>query len=108
MYLPDDSISIWYVDVIENIEYDEDGVAVFIDKYLDVIFTPQGDLKIDDRDELDEAYQNGDISKDQYDAALRECDLIIKELCSDVSKTESMCSKILNYVKGRIDQGEEQ
>lgn len=108
MYLPDNSVSIWYVDIIENIEYDKDGVAIFIDKYIDVIFTPQGDVKIDDRDELDEAFQIGDISKDQYDSALIECDKIITELCSDVVKTEFMCSKILYYVNDRIDKGEEQ
>ena len=39
-YLPDDIVSIWYVDIIENVEYDPDGVAVFVDKYLDVTFTP--------------------------------------------------------------------
>ena len=106
MYLPDNTISIWYVDVIENIEYDPDGVAVFIDKYLDVIFTAQGDVKIDDRDELDEALQCGDISKAQYDSALRECELIIAELCSDIAKTEALCSKILSHVNDRINKGE--
>jgi len=40
MYLPDNTMSICYIDIIENIEYDDDGVAVFIDKYLDVDFTP--------------------------------------------------------------------
>ena len=108
MYLPDNSVSIWYVDIIENIEYDKDRVAIFIDKYIDVIFTPQGDVKIDDRVVLDEAFQIGDISKDQYDSALIECDMIITELCSDVVKTEFMCSKILYYVNDRIDKGEEQ
>ena len=52
--------SIWYVDVIDGIEYDEDGIAVFIDKYLDVIFTPEGDVKIDDRDELDDREQRAE------------------------------------------------
>ncbi|MCL2773194.1 MAG: DUF402 domain-containing protein [Oscillospiraceae bacterium] len=102
-------LSVWYVDVIENIEYDTDGVAVFVDKYLDVIFTPQGDMGIDDRDELDEALQSGDITKEQYEAALKECDLIIDELCSDaekIRKTEVLCDKILSYVNERIKKGE--
>lgn len=108
MYLPNRSVSIWYVDVIEDIEYDKDGVAVFIDKYLDVIFTPQGDVKVDDRDELDEAYQSGDISKEQYDAALEECDLILAELCCDIRETEAFCNRIMSYVTDRIDKGEKQ
>jgi len=102
MYLPDYTLSICYVDVIEKIEYDPDGVLVFIDKYIDVIFTPQGDLKIDDRDELDEAFQCGDISQDQYDAALRECDLIISELCCDIAKTNRLLTQILHYVLDKI------
>ncbi|MCL2773193.1 MAG: DUF402 domain-containing protein [Oscillospiraceae bacterium] len=111
MYLPDNSVSIWYVDVIENIGYDTDGVVIFIDKYLDVTFTPQGDMGIADRDELDEALKSGDITQEQYDAALSECDLIIDELCSDIEKikkTEVLCDKILSYVNDRIKKGEKQ
>ncbi len=66
--------SIWYVDVTDGIEYDEYGIAVYIDKYLDVIFTPEGDVKVDDRDELDAAYLSGDISKEQYEADCRRQD----------------------------------
>ncbi|NLO09788.1 MAG: DUF402 domain-containing protein [Clostridiales bacterium] len=102
------SVSIWYVDIIEKIEYDTDGVAVYVDKYLDVEFTPQGDVIIDDRDELDEAYQSGELSKEQYDAALEECDLIIRELCSNVEATEILCSNILSHINNRIAQGEKQ
>jgi len=107
-YLPDNSVTLWYVDVIDDIEYDTDGVAVFIDKYLDVVFIPQGDVYIDDRDELDAAYQSGELSKEQYDAGLRECDLIVDELCSDIKKTEILCSKILSYVNDRIEKGEKE
>jgi len=101
-----DSVSVWYTDIIENIEYDEDGVAIFVDKYLDVIFAPNGDVKIDDRDELDAALQTGDISKEQYDSALKECDLIIKEYCSDITKIEILCSRVLSHVNDRINKGE--
>ena len=110
-YLPDKTVSLWYVDMIENIEYDTDGVAVFIDKYLDVVFTPHGDMGIDDRDELDEAYQSGELSKEQYDSALKECDLFIEEYCSDIekiAKTEVLCSNILFYTNDRIEKGEKQ
>ena len=108
-YLPNDSISLWYVDVIDGIEYDTDGVAIFIDKYLDVCFTPQGDVIIDDRDELDEAFRSGELSQEQYDAALRECDMVVAALCADaetIRKTEILCGKILSHVNDRIEKGE--
>ena len=123
MYFPDDSHdeerlyypetfrtkyrpSIWYVDVIEGIEYDEYDIAVFIDKYLDVIFTPEGDIKIDDRDELDAAYDKGELSEEQYKGALEECDRIMKELCSDIPAVHKWCSKIREITETRISAGE--
>lgn len=98
--------SIWYVDVIDGIEYDEDGIAVFIDKYLDVIFTPEGDVKIDDRDELDAAYDSGELTETQYKEALEECDRIIKELCSDIPATNARCSEIREIAERKIAAGE--
>lgn len=83
-----------------------DGVAVYIDKYLDVIFTPEGDIKIDDRDELAAAFKEGEISKDQYDAALLEGDKILEELCTDISDTDRWCADIRQIVEDRIDAGE--
>ena len=107
-YLPNNSISTWYTDIIENIEYDADGVAIFVDKYLDVVFTPQGDVIVDDRDELDEAFQTGELSKQQYDLALKECDLILEEYCTNVAKTESFCNKILSHINEKIKNGEKE
>lgn len=98
--------SVFYVDITEGIEYDQDGIAVYIDKYLDVIFTPEGDIKMDDRDELDAAYKSGDISKEQYDAALIEGEKILKELCTDISETDKWCADIRQIVEDRIAAGE--
>ena len=98
--------SVWYADVIEGTERDEDGVAVFIDKYLDVIFTPEGDVKVDDRDELDRAYETGDVTKAQYDAALEECGRILGEYCRDIRETDRLCAGIRRIVEERIAGGE--
>lgn len=94
--------SIWYVDITDGIEYDEEGIIVYIDKYLDVIFTPEGDVKIDDRDELDAAYQAGELSDVQYQAALEECDLILRDLCADIAKTDVWCAKIRQMAEEKI------
>ena len=98
--------SLWYVDVTEGIEYDDFGIAVYIDKYLDVIFTPEGDVKIDDRDELDAAYESGELTKVQYDAALEECSRIIRDYCGDIRKTDLWCAKVRQLAEDRIAAGE--
>lgn len=98
--------SVWYVDIIEGIEFDDDGVAAFIDKYLDVIFSPEGDVKIDDRDELDRAYASGELTKAQYDAALAACDAVLRDYCGDIRRTEAWCAAIRQMVEERISAGE--
>lgn len=98
--------SIWYVDITDGIEFDENGVAVYIDKYLDVIFTPEGDIKVDDRDELDAAFASGELSREQYDAALKEGDSILKELCEDIPATDKLCATVRDLVEKRIEAGE--
>ena len=98
--------SVWYVDVIENTEYDDDGVMVYIDKYLDIIFFPEGEISISDMDELEEAYASGDIDKQQYEAALAEGELIQKKYCADILKTEAWCTRIRKLVEEKIKNGE--
>lgn len=96
----------WYADVIERTFFDDDGVAAFMDKYLDVIFTPQGDVVTDDVDELEMAFQKGELTKEQFDSAKAEGNMIIKELCSNLKKTENFCDELLKLVLQKIDNGE--
>jgi len=105
MYLSNGRVSNWYVDILETVEYDRDGIAVYVDKYLDVIFTPQGDVLVDDKDELDAAYASGELTKDQYDRALAEGDAVLAEYCADVEQTEQYCNEVLAAVNQKIAEG---
>ena len=98
--------SIWYIDIIEGTEYDEDDVAAFIDKYLDVIITPEGDVKVDDRDELDAAYASGELTKEQYDAALAEGEAILKAYGDDIRELDAWCAAVRQLAEDRIAAGE--
>lgn len=99
------TISAIYVDVAEKIEFDPDGVAAYIDKYLDVILTLSGDIIIDDHDELDEALACGEITEAQYNAALNECELIVEQLGRDMKETAKRCGEILDIMRDRISRG---
>ncbi len=98
--------SVWYLDVIEGTGQDEDGVAVFIDKYLDVIMTPEGDVKVDDRDELDAAYASGDLTREQYDAALAEGETILRAYGGDIRALDALCAAVRQLAEDRIAAGE--
>ena len=101
-FLPNRRVSVWYIDVIEEVGVDEDGVVYYLDKYLDVILTPKGDVVVQDRDELDAAHEGGELSTAQYEAALREGELIVEELASDIGKTEEFCIKVLEKAEELI------
>ncbi len=98
-----DRVNVWYADVIDRIEYDADGVAAFVDLYLDVIFSPQGDLKVDDRDELDAAHASGEVSGEQYALAIAEGERIQQALCRDLRATEAWCQSLLREARKRLD-----
>lgn len=100
------SVSVWYVDVIDGWGYDEDGVAYFTDQYLDVVFDVEGDVSIDDRDELDAAYKSGELSEEQYRRAIKEGNDIVSELCSDVEKMQLWCENILKSAQKRIENND--
>jgi len=99
-------VTCWYIDVTERIEEDPDGVWAFVDKYLDVILSPQGDVVVMDRDELDEAYQKGDLTTEQYEDAIAEGERIVEELGTDIPATEQWTERILSRVLQRIEAGE--
>ncbi len=99
------SVSAIYVDVAEGFEYDPDGVAAYFDKYLDVIFTPYGDILVDDKDELDQAFKNKKLTEKQYSDALNECDLIVEQMGTDIEKTEKWCCDILSIMDMQIARG---
>lgn len=99
-------VSVWYVDVIDRLEYDPDGVAAFVDQYLDVIFSPQGDVHTDDRDELDAAYASGELTDAQYRQAIAEGEAIAADMCTDVQETEQRCGTILRHVLSRLDDAD--
>ncbi len=96
------NVSCWYIDVIEDVIVHEDGVLGFVDKYLDVVATTAGDVTVVDQDELDDAYQSGELSTEQYEAAIEEGKSIVRELCTDLNATEEWCTEILHMVEEKV------
>lgn len=71
----------WYFDVTYNAGI-EDNVPYIDDLYLDVVITDLGEIIILDEDELEEAYENHDITKEQYELAINEKDRLVRKYTS--------------------------
>lgn len=100
---PRGRVNVWYADVIDCIAFDEDGVAAFMDMYLDVIFSARGDVRVDDREELDEAHASGELTDAQHALALAESEKILQTRCKDITATERWCLSILREAMGRLN-----
>lgn len=58
----------WYFDIVK-MNGIENGIPYIDDLYLDLVVTPKGRFILVDEDELKEALENKDITKNDYDMA---------------------------------------
>ncbi len=77
-------ILVWYIDMIAAQGIDTDGVPYFDDLYLDLIVLPDGEIKVDDMDELEEALRQGDITQEQFKLAIDTAEDLKKGLLSNI------------------------
>lgn len=98
-----DEILLWYIDMIAGQGIDHDEVPYFDDLYLDFVVYPSGQIVEDDRDELEEALVQGNISRVQFELANTTAEGLKQGLLSDVTNLKQytqMCYTVLNeYTK---------
>lgn len=95
----DGTVALWYIDMIAGQGVDEAGVPWFDDLYLDLIVHPDGTMAVDDRDELDEALRQGDITEAQHRQALNVCEGLQKGLESGVQALQALTEQCYQFVK---------
>ena len=66
---------------------------------MDLIVYSDGSIKVDDRDELDAAYEDGDISEEQYNRAIYTAETLEQGLLKDYGEYQSFVSDRLKLVE---------
>lgn len=80
----------YYFDVsLENGLDKETKIPYFHDLYVDVIVY-KDKIRVVDENELEEAFQNEDITKQQHDLALKIRDVLVKELEQGTNKLKNL------------------
>ena len=79
----DGAVVEWYFDVTKLNSIDETGRPYIDDLYLDVVLLPDSEAIILDEDELKAAFEQGEISKSEFDLAYRTCNKIIETIIKD-------------------------
>lgn len=99
-----EEVVVWYIDMIAEQGIDADGIPYFYDLYLDLVIYPDGTVLVDDRDELEEALKEGDISEKQYRLALDTADYLQEGMLRDIAEFKAFTKRCLESVKQGIEE----
>lgn len=86
----------WYVDITKKNSVDEHGAPYCDDCYLDAAVMPDGRVLILDEDELRQALDCGQITRQEYDSAHETLDGLLAGNFLTVAAMEPLCARLLS------------
>ena len=87
-----------YIDITFENKIDEN--PSYLDLFLDIVLMPNGNIFLLDKEELENAFYQNDITKKEYDLANEEAKKILEELPKKKDDLIMICNKYLeNLVK---------
>ena len=89
----------WYFDIAREIGKDN-GIPYEDDLYLDVVVTPSGEIILLDEDELKEAFNKREMTKEEYENAYEEAKQIMNKLKNNKDKLNEYTDKYLFQMLG--------
>ena len=98
MYDSNEQLINLYFDITNGNCFDNPDNPCFEDMYLDIV-AANNVLMILDQDELDEALENGDINRDEYDHAEKVCRELYKYLTVNIDKVAAWCNRSYRELK---------
>jgi len=107
MFDPNNDLLQIYFDITNGNCLDNEENPTFEDLYLDIVMEADGTLHVLDRDELDEAFETGEISTQQHQKALDECDKLCAMLSSNWVDFAGFCRAQMIKLKGMNRDGQD-
>lgn len=89
----------WFFDIAKNSFVTDAGVPYIEDLYLDLLLYPSGKMEKIDEDELKEALDNNDITKEDFDLAYKVLNNLIKEVDGKVNELTKFTKKYYDLIK---------
>lgn len=99
MYNEKNEIIQWYFDIARKIGK-EDGIPYEDDLYLDVVVRRNSEILLLDKDELKEAYERRELTKEEFNEAYNISDNLIKKIKGNEDKLYEFTEKYLKIMTG--------
>ena len=87
----------WYFDIAREIGKDNE-IPYEDDLYLDVVVTPNGDIMLLDEDELKEAYNKREMTREEFENAYKEVEQLMDKLKNNKDKLKNYTDKYLKQM----------
>ena len=100
MYDPGGELIQYYFDITVRNFVSDLGEPMFEDLFLDIVMQPDGSLVLLDREELDAALAQDEITDEQYALAVRELEKLIGKLEGHEPEWRALCAR----EKARLEQ----
>ena len=94
-----DEILEWYFDIAKDTKLTEKEIKYINDLYLYVIMSKDGKIKMVDEDELQEALDTNDITKEDYNLAYTVANSLIKQIDGNLDKVIENTYKYLKMIE---------
>lgn len=94
----------WYFDITKENSVDEDGCPYYDDLYLDVVVLPSGEIVLLDEDELEDALNRGEITKDEFALAYSTANEIMNSMAKDVQGLIDLGKKDLEFFEAQLGE----
>lgn len=98
----ENEIQVWYIDMIAGQGVGADGIPYFDDLYLDLVVYPDGEIMVDDMDELEEALRQSDITQAQFDLAVTTADNLKNGLLKEVNLLKEYTMKCYEIISAQV------
>ena len=92
----------FYFDVTDVNNILDNGESWFYDLYLDIVILPDGTLFLLDEDELSQALEEKEITKDQYDKAHITANNIIRKYDGNIDYLSDLSNHFYNILKSKL------
>lgn len=97
MYNEKNEIIEWYFDIARKIEK-ENGIPYEDDLYLDVVLGQNGEIILLDEDELKEAFERKEMTKEEFDNAYKIANNLIKQIKGKEKQIKEFTDKYLKIM----------
>ena len=91
-----------YCDITGGNIFDDPECPCFEDRYLDVVLTPDGELRVLDRDELDEALEQGKLTSEEHAQAVEDGAALYRDLEANKDEVLAFVRQHRNELAGRL------